>query len=396
MYSRATFSFLRNVFSLFNQPRKFWQRAMPHWFPLPCQPSRSQIVAREVVFVHSFRNPPLSLQSEAWNESSSWEVEDNKSSLKITNVGQHNHTFSENAMKSDDKGNTELILMRSSLFWVIKLICPRSLSWRQRHSVITRNKVQIYVSRCMPSWESSRKCPRLRPTSTWPREPGPRSTVLRWWQILNSHNLNGYLTICRTLPGKTAGCHHIREKSSPFPGRILRKRSIWQWKLRSRTNSRHQSCVSKPLAAGASSCNLGLILRKYHILIHFQGKRHRPCHQHGNGAPSAGLRAWRQACQVRSERYARTESETVFSGELKKFQNLGHTGYTVHNQVASISYPKETTKLIHEAHENKVKCLVHCIAGVSRSASVCVAYLMKYRSVLGELWNCAGNVYLCL
>ena len=52
---------------------------------------------------------------------------------------------------------------------------------------------------------------------------------------------------------------------------------------------------------------------------------------------------------------------------------------TLVKQSGTRIFTQETTKLIHEAHENKVKCLVHCIAGVSRSASVCVAYLMKHR-----------------
>ena len=34
---------------------------------------------------------------------------------------------------------------------------------------------------------------------------------------------------------------------------------------------------------------------------------------------------------------------------------------------------------IHQIHRNGGKALVHCVAGVSRSASLCLAYLMKYQ-----------------
>ena len=38
---------------------------------------------------------------------------------------------------------------------------------------------------------------------------------------------------------------------------------------------------------------------------------------------------------------------------------------------------KETNQFIHEAHAEGVRLLVHCNAGVSRSTTVVVAYLMK-------------------
>lgn len=34
---------------------------------------------------------------------------------------------------------------------------------------------------------------------------------------------------------------------------------------------------------------------------------------------------------------------------------------------------------IHQVHKSGGKMLVHCVAGVSRSASLCIAYLMKYQ-----------------
>lgn len=41
-------------------------------------------------------------------------------------------------------------------------------------------------------------------------------------------------------------------------------------------------------------------------------------------------------------------------------------------------YFDEVSDLIHQVRETNGKCMVHCVAGVSRSASLCLAYLMKY------------------
>lgn len=41
-------------------------------------------------------------------------------------------------------------------------------------------------------------------------------------------------------------------------------------------------------------------------------------------------------------------------------------------------YFDEVADLIEEVRQMKGKCMVHCVAGVSRSASLCLAYLMKY------------------
>lgn len=41
-------------------------------------------------------------------------------------------------------------------------------------------------------------------------------------------------------------------------------------------------------------------------------------------------------------------------------------------------YFDEVADLIEEVRQTDGKCMVHCVAGVSRSASLCLAYLMKY------------------
>uniref|UniRef100_H2ZEN4 protein-serine/threonine phosphatase n=1 Tax=Ciona savignyi TaxID=51511 RepID=H2ZEN4_CIOSA len=41
-------------------------------------------------------------------------------------------------------------------------------------------------------------------------------------------------------------------------------------------------------------------------------------------------------------------------------------------------YFDQVADLIHNKSENGIRCLVHCVAGVSRSSSLCIAYLMKY------------------
>ena len=42
-------------------------------------------------------------------------------------------------------------------------------------------------------------------------------------------------------------------------------------------------------------------------------------------------------------------------------------------------YFDQIADLINENVKEGRRCLVHCIAGVSRSASLCIAYLMKYK-----------------
>lgn len=41
----------------------------------------------------------------------------------------------------------------------------------------------------------------------------------------------------------------------------------------------------------------------------------------------------------------------------------------------------ETADLIEQINLVNGRCLVHCVAGVSRSASLCIAYLMKYKKM---------------
>ena len=43
--------------------------------------------------------------------------------------------------------------------------------------------------------------------------------------------------------------------------------------------------------------------------------------------------------------------------------------------------------IIREEVEQGGVVLVHCVAGVSRSATLCLAYLIKYYSSLGEAWR---------
>ena len=55
---------------------------------------------------------------------------------------------------------------------------------------------------------------------------------------------------------------------------------------------------------------------------------------------------------------------------------------------------EETGKLIDEIHRNGEKVLVHCHAGVSRSSSVVLAYLMQFRQMsLYDSWNLTYKVY---
>lgn len=42
------------------------------------------------------------------------------------------------------------------------------------------------------------------------------------------------------------------------------------------------------------------------------------------------------------------------------------------------SYFDEAADLIESVRQSDGKSLVHCVAGVSRSASICIAYLIKY------------------
>lgn len=52
------------------------------------------------------------------------------------------------------------------------------------------------------------------------------------------------------------------------------------------------------------------------------------------------------------------------------------------NERANIKcYFEEVSDLIHEEEEKGGKTLVYCVAGISRSASLCIAYLMKYRKL---------------
>ena len=44
-------------------------------------------------------------------------------------------------------------------------------------------------------------------------------------------------------------------------------------------------------------------------------------------------------------------------------------------------YFDQTGKFIDQAFKNKGKVLVHCHAGISRSSSICLAYIIKYRKI---------------
>nr|XP_002125487.1 dual specificity protein phosphatase 14-like [Ciona intestinalis] len=41
-------------------------------------------------------------------------------------------------------------------------------------------------------------------------------------------------------------------------------------------------------------------------------------------------------------------------------------------------YFDKVADLLHKNCQNGTRCLVHCVAGVSRSATLCIVYLMKY------------------
>ncbi|CAD5123333.1 unnamed protein product [Dimorphilus gyrociliatus] len=46
-----------------------------------------------------------------------------------------------------------------------------------------------------------------------------------------------------------------------------------------------------------------------------------------------------------------------------------------------LRYFDECADKIHDVGRNGGKTLVHCVAGVSRSSSICIAYLVKYNSM---------------
>jgi dual specificity phosphatase 10 len=52
---------------------------------------------------------------------------------------------------------------------------------------------------------------------------------------------------------------------------------------------------------------------------------------------------------------------------------------SVHDDIAK--YFKKATKFIHSYLNVKEKVLVHCYAGMSRSPTIVIAYLMRYRNM---------------
>ena len=97
------------------------------------------------------------------------------------------------------------------------------------------------------------------------------------------------------------------------------------------------------------------------------------------------------------------ENEGIFSSSILSFSLLFHSDNITFHEFRISDSPsqpirqvlEETGNLINEIHQRGERVLVHCYAGVSRSSSVILAYLMKFRQMsLYDSWNLTYKVLL--